>query len=395
MSRPNFERQDNFIHWSRDGSFLVFNFGEAFWMLSVNGSRLRKVVDANPDPHAISPFGFHADLSPDGGRIVYSTCEYGDFDSYRRGNEPPPNHELAVANVDGSGVRRLTETDGYEGYPAWSPDGTRIAYLSGLGSAPYHSSRGNGKGKVGVISVASIEAGSEVEWHGDWVGQYQPTWSPDGRYLALMIYDPLGTDPLDISPMVYVTETGRAGSEGAVLGLTNTPPAWSPDGTRIAFATSSDSQGSNIYLANLDGTNVKRIWEGESGVSRLDWHPDGSEILVASISGRYDYHGKLWTISPDGSEVRDVLPEESPFQASEAAWSPDGSRIAARSVTSFIGIAGYRIFTVSREGDDLRLLAMGDESRRAGFRACAGAPSQDVTEDADLGLCVPLEEQNP
>ena len=62
------------------------------------------------------------DLSADGSKIVYSTCAYA-----VSSNE---EYEIVVSNIDGTDTRRLTENFGAALYPVWSPDGTRVAFVS-------------------------------------------------------------------------------------------------------------------------------------------------------------------------------------------------------------------------------------------------------------------------
>ena len=89
--------QRHFVQWALGGSQLIFGFDEAVWTVDAGGTSLRNVVDANPGVDSYgdqvvfgsspdeSKYGFHADLSPDGSRIVYSTCQYSvkDLDTWR------------------------------------------------------------------------------------------------------------------------------------------------------------------------------------------------------------------------------------------------------------------------------------------------------------------------
>ena len=111
---------EHFLHWVPDGSHLVFDVGDTIWTLDIEGARLLQVADTVPDDdrYAHAYFGHYTDVSPDGSRIVYSTCEY-----------PLDGYEIATVRVDGTDKRRLTEDGYFDHYPVWSPDGKQIAFV--------------------------------------------------------------------------------------------------------------------------------------------------------------------------------------------------------------------------------------------------------------------------
>jgi TolB protein len=127
--------------------------------------------------------------------------------------------EIYAMNADGSLPLRLSFHLGHDGFPSWSPDGTKIAYHSDLG--------------------------------GDWDIM---TVRPDGTGTTNVSRDPT-------TPEIY--------------------PAWSPDGTRIAF-TSVRGEDSEIFVMDKDGDNDRQLTHNSFADELPDWSPDGRWIAFNS-----------------------------------------------------------------------------------------------------------------
>ena len=114
-------------------SHLVFDIDDTIWTVNVESAVLKEIADADSDymrldgstthPQRMA-YGFYGTVSPGGSHIVYSTCEYS-----LPGSVGEYGYELGIASVDGTGKRRLTDNEQFEHYPAWSPVGTKIAFL--------------------------------------------------------------------------------------------------------------------------------------------------------------------------------------------------------------------------------------------------------------------------
>jgi len=107
-------------------------------------------------------------------------------------------------------------------------------------------------------------------------------------------------------------------------------PAWSPDGTRIAFASERD-KNAEIYVMNADGSGVVRVTTNETWDGHPTWSPDGRRIaFVRTLCTDEPWGGRCYqgvmVLGPTGSEVEVGVGEE-------PAWSPDGRQIA---VTRFM-----------------------------------------------------------
>jgi Tol biopolymer transport system component len=103
-------------------------------------------------------------------------------------------------------------------------------------------------------------------------------------------------------------------------------PAWSPDGTKIAFTSDQTANGSTqIYVMNADGTNVTQLTNDVTDAREPTWSPNGSKI--AFYADRDVTTSHIFYMNADGTGVTQIT--SSPTGADQApAWSPDGTRIA-------------------------------------------------------------------
>ena len=357
----------NIVEWIPDGSSVIFSQGDHLRIVGDwEGAEIRSIVDMNPlfdmteGGHSNGfLWGVHADLSPDGSRIAYATCEhqtlgivYPDdtFDSREVG--PIRHYEIATIGVDGSSPARLTVNRHYDHFPAWSPDGTRIAFIDGANEGgPYPSG-------LSVMSEDGSDVSNIIDASFD-RGVYPsiPSWSPDGSRLAI-----IGTGGF------YTVRTDGTGLNriqiGAKQGDVVKLLTWSPSGEEIALVAGPfDLPGeSTIYTVRPDGSGLREIWSGwhdvyGPNVVHLSWSPDGSELLlIAREQGMY-------VISRDGGELHRFPMDDWPWLRGspfDAAWSPDGSRIAV----VYNRIEAQALFTLARDGSHIRYLLTKPENCR-------------------------------
>ena len=166
---------------------------------------------------------------------------------------------------------------------------------------------------------------------------YLPAWSPDGTKLAF-------TSNRDGNPEIYVVNRDGTG----LRRLTNSPaidvtPTWAPTGNQIAF-TSERAGTPQIYIMNADGSGVRRISSEWS--DRATWSPAPfNEIAYAARSGGgYDIRVYSFATGETVQLTNGIGSNESP------AFSPNGRHIAFTSTRA----GKEQIFTIARDGKDLR-----------------------------------------
>ncbi len=218
-------------------------------------------------------------------------------------SHPGFTQEIFVMNPDGSGITPITSGPEMESNPAWSPDGTKIAFdLNG----DVHVMNADG---TGVVNLTAGSFGSD----------HSPTWSANGTKIAFVssrsgtlgikVYV-MSADGSDVTPLTTDTTT------------TDSDPAWSPDGLRIAFV-----RGERVHTVKTDGSAVTPVTASGTNAHHPNWSPSGSRIAYTRFTADPGTTG-IHTIEPDGSNDVDL----STFltEATRPAWSPDGSRIVAR-----------------------------------------------------------------
>jgi len=257
----------------------------------------------------------------------------------------PRNSDIYTMNADGSARTQLTNEPGSDPVvqdfdPAWSPDGTKLAFVSSRTTVAYEIFTMNADGSA---QTAVTNTGR---------GELQPAWSPDGTKIAFSSFRDNNSEiyvmNADGSAQTRLTNTSLA-SEGE--------PAWSPDGTKIAFACNCPSGfGFDIWVMNADGSAPTLLTTTASPGSDADpvWSPDGTKIAFEhDVTSRFG--PKIFTMNPDGSD-QTALTTTSELANFDPAWSPDGTKItfAAENFDDDFDVS--QIYTMNLNGSALTRL---------------------------------------
>lgn len=217
--------------------------------------------------------------------------------------------------------------------PAWSPDGTQIAFTSFR----------NGKGDIYVMRPNGQEQVrlTKSDAHDDLAA-----WSPDSKRIAFAS---------DRSGQLEIWVMNRDGTDERQLtfdGARDYGPTWSPDGKRIAFRSDRDGN-SEIYAMNADGSDQTRLTFSSASDNSPRWGPDGRILFVTNRE--LGSKTSLWVMNGDGSDQHRLTPSSFFWNESRPAWSPDGRRVIFQADRDG-PLGNTELYSMLEDGSDLRRL---------------------------------------
>ncbi|HEX8456399.1 MAG TPA: M12 family metallo-peptidase [Pyrinomonadaceae bacterium] len=226
-------------------------------------------------------------------------------------------HNIQIVNADGSSLSSLTD-DGLQNMsPAWSPDGSTLAFVR---NNYVYLMNADGSGLRRLTNTSEPES--------------SPAWSPDGSKLVLRkVWD-----------FYLVSADGKTQTK---LGPGGDEPSWSPDGRKIVYTIGLYNQN-HIYVINADGTGWTPLTSGYAGYNSPEWSPDGTKILFVGPSSTGSGGAQIYLMNPDGTERQALT---TPGANLEPVWSPDGSLIAFN--------RGGDIYIMRKDGSDLTRVTSG------------------------------------
>lgn len=259
---------------TRDGVYAIYEMND-------NGKGQRRVNNSEPD--SSGPQVLFLEVEPawslDGTKIAFSSRTSGSFDIY-------------VMDADGTGTRALTSTKENDSHPTWSASGQSIAFARD-GDIYVMNADGSGTRRVSDINAEESD----------------PSWSPDGGWIAYVRRTP-GTPVQEVWIMRPDGSVRHAVTAQDARAFT---PSWSPDSLRIVFSSNAEGEVYELYTVGVDGKGLRSVAPTAGDNFEPSWSPDGSKIA-------YQEGGAIFTVELGGGDVERLT--DSANNDSSPTWNP-------------------------------------------------------------------------
>ncbi len=293
MQQLTFQGENAEAYWAPDGATLVFQStptaGEGCDQIFTFDleTGVRKRVSTGAGRTTCSYF------YPDGENILYSSTHHYDEacpvrPDYSRGYVWPvySSFDIFVTNADGTNLRQLTHTHGYDAEATFSPTGHRIIFTSTRdGDLDLYSMLPDGSDVRRVTDRVGYDGGAFYSPDGSkivWRAHYPETDQERDDYLALLADDLIRPSALEI----YVADAdGSNPRQITDNGAANFAPFWHPSGEKIIFSSNlHDPNGRDfeLYLINIDGSGLERVTWSEGFDGFPVFSPDGTKLAFGS-----------------------------------------------------------------------------------------------------------------
>ncbi|MDQ1729165.1 MAG: hypothetical protein QOD33_1290 [Pyrinomonadaceae bacterium] len=300
--------------------------------------------------------------SPDGSKIAFISARDGNFEIY-------------TMNADGSAQTRITNNILADGFPAWSHDGTKIAFIRGNLDNP----------ATFEVYVMNANGSNEMRLTNDSVIDGVPAWSPDGSRIVFMSGGTTVFDPNSFE-IYAINADGSNRTRLTNNTVADGQPSYSPNGAKILFASGDalNPNGIEIFVMNPDGSSRTRLTSNTVTDGFPAWSFDGSNIVFASGNVNDETSVELFVMNANGGNrarltnnaFLDWFPNWEPVQT-----PPSQVQFSAAAVSAGEG-SGSATVSVTRTGNTTGMAAVSYATSDA-----AGANSCNVVGTAASARC--------
>lgn len=285
MFLPQLTNGPSGVDWSADGNTLVYSMNGNLWKQDVGKTRAVQLTDGDG-------LDYQPDWSPDGQSIVFARYTGKAV-------------ELMSLSLEDGSVTALTHNGAVNTQPRFSPDGRQLAWVSTAEDGHFRVAIAETASRPLVARMLRPARKSEVYryYYSAWDHELSPTWSPDGKELILVANTEI---PYGSGALWRVPVDGAGAPVAVQVEETSwqTQPDWAPDGKRVIYSSYLGRQWHQLWITTTDGKGHPfPLSYGDYDVTAARYSPDGNRIAyITNQEGELS----LWIQEMVGGERRRV-----------------------------------------------------------------------------------------